>query len=219
MADRDRDRRKRPTTGDAQTAYPSLREHLATRRRFLGVAGASLAAGALHAACNRSLGAPGDPDATVQPPLPDATVQPPLPDATVPPPDTGPIPGTEQQPEYYTVRIPVTGELSAYLIDEGYAQFYVEAVTYVLDSANALTESMASAEETCRLAVVEHTYDSLSTAAGLAACEDDLLGALDQLVMDLEGHQDPTLEYAVLTITYLQPYAEIGGARGEPSYP
>jgi len=203
------ERRKRPTTRNAQTGYPSLREHLATRRRFLGVAGVSLAAGALHAACNRSLGAPGDPDAAVTP------------DAVAPLPDTGtiPLPGSDQQPDYYTIRIPVTDELSAYLIDNGYAQFYVEAVTYVVDSANALQENMSSAEDTCRQTVSEFTYDSLNTAAGVAACEDDLLASLDDLVMDLEGHTNATLEHVTLTITYLEPYADIGGARADPSYP
>jgi hypothetical protein len=205
---------KRPTTVDTQTEYPSLREHLATRRRFLGVAGASLAVGTLHAACSRSMGSPGDGDATVPP---DVTL--PLPDATVPHPDTGPIDGGEQLPEYYIIRIPVTGELSAYLLDNGYAQFYVEVATYVLDTANALQEDMVAAEDACRPCVSEYTYDSLNTAAGVLACEEDLLTALDEHVMLAEGHTTPTVEHVTLTISYLEPYAEIGGAREAPSYP
>ncbi len=204
-------RKKRPTsptTRDEAAEYPSLREHLASRRRFLGLAGASLAAGALHAACNRSLGAPGDPDATV-----------PLPDATPPQPDTGPVPGGERPPDYYTIRIPVSDDLSCYLMDEGYAQFYVEVVTYMLDSANALQENLSDAEEVCRQTVSEYTYDSLITAAGVTACEADLLTNLDELVMELEGHTDVTLEHATATFSYLEPYAEIGGAMGQPSYP
>lgn len=201
-------RSKRPTTQTVQTDYPSLREHLATRRRFLGVAGASLAVGTLHAACNRSLGAPGDPDATV-----------PQPDAAMPHPDTGQIDGGEQLPEYYIIRIPLTGELSAYLLDDGYAQFHVEVVTYVLDTANALQEDMTAAEDACRPCVSEYTYDTLNTAAGVIACEEDLLTAVDEHVMQLEGHSNPTVEYVTLSITYLEPNVGIGGARGEPEYP
>ncbi len=197
----------RKTHQPQEPSYPSLRSHLSNRRRFLGVAGASLATVAIHAGCNRSLGAPGDADASVPP------------DSQTPLPDTGPVPGGEQQPQYYTIRIPVTDELSGYLLDEGYAQFHVEAVTYVLDTENALIENMSSAEDTCRQCVSEYTYDSLNTAAGVAACEDDLLTALDDLVMDLESHSNTTVEYVTLTITYLEPYAELGGIAGEPSYP
>lgn len=206
-------RKKQPTTVDTQTEYPSLREHLATRRRFLGVAGASLAVGTLHAACSRSMGSPGGEDATVTV-SPDATI--PLPDATVVHP---PIDGGEQLPEYYIIRIPVIGELSAYLSDNGYAQFYVEVATYVLDTANALQEDMVAAEDACRPCVSEYTYDSLNTAAGVLACEEDLHTALDEHVMEAEGHTTPTVEHVTLTISYLEPYAEIGGAREAPDYP
>jgi hypothetical protein len=179
-----------------EPGYPSLRSHLTTRRRFLELTGATVAAGGLATACGRAMGVEGEPDAST----PDA-------------------PGGDPGPEFYTVRIPITDELSAYLLDNGYAQFHVEAVTYVADTQNALLEHMSSAEDTCRQCVSEYTFDSLDTAAGVAACEDDLLTALDELVMDLEGHSNVTVEYVTLSISYLEPYAEMGGISGEPSYP
>ncbi len=179
-----------------EPGYPSLRAHRTTRRRFLELAGVTVAAGGLATACGRAMGIEGEPDAST----PDA-------------------PGGDPGPQFYTVRIPVTDELSAYLLDNGYAQFYVEVVTYVVDTESALREDMSSAEDACRKCVSEYTFDSLNTAAGVLACEDDLITALDELVMELEGHTNPTVEYATLTISYLEPYAELGGIAGEPSYP
>ena len=46
--------------------YPTLREHLATRRRFLGVAGA-VAVGGLATACERGIGAGSDQDGGTTP--------------------------------------------------------------------------------------------------------------------------------------------------------
>lgn len=192
--------------------YPSLKEHLATRRRFLGVAGATLAAGGL-AACSRSLQVEGG-DGGVSP---DAAV---TPDARVNDPDAVVInPGESPYPDYYFVRIPAEGDLYVYLADGGYLTGYVEVSTYSEVSYLALIDHLDQAAERCRAALVDFTYDQMNTAAGVDMAEADLQETLDALCQELGNHQDPTLEAVTLTITYLQPDAPIDGGMGKPSYP
>ena len=155
----------------SRVEYPSLKEHLATRRRFLGVAGATLAAGGL-AACTRSLsGEDGDAGVT-----PDA--RPNGPDATIA------TPGEAPYPDYYFVRIPAEGDLYVYLADGGYLTGYVEASTYSQASYLALLDHLDTAAERCRAALVDFTYDQLNTAAGVDMAEADLVDALDALCQE-----------------------------------
>jgi len=189
-------------TSEPRTRYPSLKEHLASRRRFLAVAGASVAAGGLWAACSRGLGS-GEPG-------PDAYVEP---DADIT------ILGDIEEPQYFLLRIPVTGDLSSYLADGGYCSYYVELATYVGTTFDTLTQHMADAEQRCRAVLQDFTYDGLNTAAGVAAAEDDLTDGLDELVGELEGHTNPTVEAVTLTISYLEPYGQMDGGIGLPEYP
>lgn len=189
-------------TVEPERSYPSLKEHLASRRRFLAVAGASVAAGGFLAACTRGLGA-GEPG-------PDAHVEP---DADIT------IMGDIEEPQYFLLRVPVTGDLSAYLADGGYCSFYVELATYVAASFDALNQNMADAEERCRAVLQDFTYDGLNSAAGVASAEDDLLDGLDELVQELEGHTDLTIEAVTLNISYLEPYGQMDGGIGLPEYP
>jgi len=190
----------------AEPDYPSLNQHQATRRKFLTYAGASLAAGAAWAACDRAMGA-GDGDAGTDPdaaaPQPDATIE---------------IGGVTPGPDYFTVRIPVSGEVSAYLVDGGYASFYVIAATYNADSYTVLQNQMNGARDVCRSALEELTYDSLSTAQGVTGAEQDLRDALDELC-EADHGQPATIEAATLYISYLSPYADIDGDMAFPQYP
>lgn len=186
----------RKATTQTEQRYPSLKEHVANRRRFLAVAGVSVAAGGLWAACSRGLGS-GEPG-------PDAEVT---------------ILGDIEEPQYYLLRIPVTGDLSSYLADGGYCTFYVELATYAASSYDTLVVHMADAEERCRAVIQDFTYDNLNTAAGLASAEDDLLDGLDELVGELENHTTSTLELVTLTISYLEPYEQMDGGIGMPDYP
>ena len=194
------------------SAYPSLKEHLATRRHFLGLTGAtgvSLAAGGLLGACTRHLGQSPDPDA-----------QAPKPDAGSPSPDGHiDMPGEMPYPDYFTLRIPVESSLSAYLLDGGYCNFYVEMVTYVEATYLALFEHLATAGDRCRSVLEDLTYDTLSTAAGIAAAEEDLQDELDALVTELTLVQGATVEAVTLNILLLEPYAPMDGGMPEPSYP
>ncbi|MFH2010149.1 MAG: hypothetical protein ABI333_26360 [bacterium] len=192
-----------------ELGYPSLQEHLSTRRRFLGLAGASLAAGTLAAACNRAMGAGGDADAGPDP----------EPDATVPNDVSIEIGGIEPEPDYYTLRIPVSGSSSAWLIDGGYAAFHVSLVTYAADSYQALLDNLGEAENRCRTTLQDFTYDGLNSATGITGAEEDLLETLDLYCQELNSHTYPTIEALTLTLTELSPPAEIGGAAPEPSYP
>jgi hypothetical protein len=178
-----------------EPGYPSLRSHLTTRRRFLEVAGVAVAAGGLATACGRALGNEGEPDAST------------------------PAPGGDPGPDYYTLRIPDEADLYAYLIDGGSAQFYVELVTYRHDSFQALLDHFDDASSRARSTVQEYTYDSLSTAPGLIAAEDDLHEAMDALVMELNAHGEATIEALTLHITYLDSEPIMMGDAPFPSYP
>jgi hypothetical protein len=180
----------------AERSYPSLKEHLASRRRFLAVAGASMAAGGIWAACTRGLGS-GEPG-------PDAEVT---------------ILGDIEEPQYYLLRIPVTGDLASYLADGGYCTFYVELATYAAATYDTLVAHLADAEQRCRAVLQDFTYDGLNTAAGVTAAEDDLLDGLDELVQELDNHTAPTVEFVTLNLTYLQPYEQMDGGIGMPEYP
>lgn len=195
-------------TQTTEPEYPTLRSHLASRRRFLTVAGASVAASAVAVACNRAMGAgPGDagtnPEPDAAPPQPDATIE---------------VMGVESVPDYFTLRIPVSNELSAYLIDGGYASFYVITATYVAETYQVLQELMNSAQDVCRSTLEDFTYDALNTAQGITGAEQDLRDALDEFCETEHGHP-ATLEAVTLHISYLSPYADIDGDSAIPEYP
>ncbi len=188
-------RRIRKTQQPSEPGYPSLQSHLTTRRRFLEVAGVATAVGGLAAACGRPMGQGAQPDATVV------------------------APGVDIGPEYYNLRLPAEGELYAYLIDGGSAQFYVELVTYSFDSYEALRERLDDASSEARSMVQEHTYDSLNSPQGVLAAEDDIHEALDALVMQYNAHNEATIEAVTLHITYLDPDPMMMGEAPFPAYP
>ncbi len=195
-------------TQHTEPDYPTLQSHLANRRRFLAVAGASVAASAVAAACNRAMGtgpadAGTDPDPDAAPPQPDADIE---------------LLGAEPYPDYYTVRLPGTGELSAYLVDGGYASFYAVAVTYVTDSYHVLIDDLPGAQDVVRSTLAEHTYDSLNTAQGVTGAESDIRDALDAHCQTEHG-QPATIEAVTLYISYLSPIVDIDGDMPFPSYP
>ncbi len=202
MATRPIKKATKETAGSFEESYPSLKEHLASRRRFLALAGASVAASGLLAACTRGLGS-GElgPDANVGP---DADIT---------------ILGDIEEPHYYLLRIPVTGDITSYLADGGYCSFYVELATFVPSTSDTLTQHMDEAAARCREILQDFTYDGLNTAAGVASAEDDLVVGLDDLVGELEGHSNLTVEHTTLTISYLEPYEQMDGGIGLPEYP
>jgi hypothetical protein len=202
MATRPIKKATKESAASDESSYPSLRQHLAGRRRFLAMAGASVAATGLWAACSRGLGS-GEPG-------PDAYVEP---DADIT------IMGDIEEPHYYLLRVPVTGDISAYLADGGYCSFYVELATFTASTFDTLTQHMDEAQGRCREVLQDFTYDGLNTAAGVSSAEDDLIMGLDELVQELEGHANSTVEYATLTISYLEPYEQLDGGIGLPEYP
>ncbi|MFC1482454.1 hypothetical protein ACFL51_01470 [Myxococcota bacterium] len=210
-------RRRIPSTDSQSTPeYPTLREHLTSRRRFLEIAGATIAASGLGAACDRGLGAGSDPDAST--PQPDGSAPPP--DGSVPPDASHPpVPGGEREPHYYTLRLPAQDSASAYLIDDGYAAFYVIAATYDEQSYEALAADLQQAVDRCRSTIEEYTYDELVTSQGVAAAEDDIVASLDVLCQELNNHTYPTMEGVTLYLTMLEPSTDILGDMAEPSYP
>ena len=113
----------------------------------------------------------------------------------------------------------ISGELHAYLIDGGSASFYVDVATYLLESFEALQDNSGTAGDRARSTLEEFTYDALNTGAGVTAAQDDLLTALDELVMELNYHGDPTIVAVTLHITYLDPEPMWMGEAPGPSYP
>jgi hypothetical protein len=156
----------------------------------------AVAAGGLATACGRALATDSEPDASI----PDA-------------------PGGDPGPNYYSLRIPGEGELYAYLIDGGSAQFYLEVATYRQDSYQALVDHFEDASTRARSTLQEHTYDGLSNAQGFIAAEDELHLELDALVMELNAHNEATIEALTLHITYLDPEPMMMGEAPFPSYP
>lgn len=187
---------------DKEPGYPSLMEHVRarrrepSRRRFLGVTGAALAAGGLSA-CIRNMGIENrqEPDASIE------------------------IGGAEQLPEYFTLRFPIEGDLSVWLVDGGYATFWVAAVTWHEPSYQALLDFRADAEQLLRTTLADFTYDTLNSPDGLTSAEDDLHEALDTFCQEQCGHSEATMQTVTLTITYLSPGDEIMGDMAEPEYP
>jgi hypothetical protein len=201
--------RKATRTEDA--GYPSLKQHLLSRRRFLELAGTSVAAAGLLAACGRAMGV-GDPDGGTDPDADmDAGEQ--EVDADIE------IGGVVAETDYYILRIPDTGDLYAYLVDGGECMFYVEAATYSAPSYDAMRENPDRCQQCCRETISDFDFDTLDTAQGVAQAEDDLLSALDELCQDLNGHSDHTIEAVTLTITHLTPESQMDGGIGEPEYP
>lgn len=187
---------------DLNPGYPSLMEHVQatrqspSRRHFLGLAGATLAAGGLSA-CTRSMSIEDrrEPDASIE------------------------IGGAEQLPEYYTIRFPLEGDLSTWLMDGGYATFWVSAVTWHEASYQALLDLRAEAEQRLRATLADFAYDTLSTPAGATAAEDDLHETLDTFCQERCGHTEPTMQTVTLTLTYLAPGDDLMGDMAEPEYP
>jgi hypothetical protein len=196
-------------------AYPSLHEHRATRRRFLGLAGATVAGAAVTGAAVAAggvavsgLGGCSRPVGVGEEPEPDASIE---------------LAGAEPEPQYYTVRFPAQGsgqqELSAWLVDGGYVTFWVSAMTWNQVSYQSLLDRRTDAEDRLRTAIADFTYERLSAPDGVAAAEDDLLETLDRLCQEDDGHTNPTIETVTLTITHLSPPEDIGGDMPQPDYP
>jgi hypothetical protein len=182
----------RKATTKRSSDYPSLEEHMMSRRRFLELAGGCLAAGGLWAACGRPLGNKSEEEVA--------------------------IPGDVRQPDYYRLRIPTEHELTSYLYDGGVCVFYVEVVTYAENLHTALIDELERAEGACRATISDFSYDQLDTGEGRAAAEDDLADSLEQLGLELTG-QDLAVEALTLHIVSLEPYAPIDGGMPAPSYP
>lgn len=189
-----------------------------SRRRFLELAGVSLAGCGLMAACGRAVGS-SDGDAGPDP----------LPDAGYPGPDSEVLPQPDAyvdlvdaevpDPGCYIHRIPATGDLLAYLLESGECSFYVKVYTCSAASFQALTDNPVQAQQACRMVISGFDYDTLDTAQGVAQAEDELLTALDELCQQLNGHSETTIDKVVLIITYLDPDPTIMGIMASPEYP
>ena len=201
--------RIRRRVDDSGADYPSLQEHMLTRRRFLRLAGVSLAAGGVLAGCGRNLGIM-DGDGGVHDSGVDGGKEP---DADVE------ILGVMQEPDYFTLRIPGTGETTAYLEDGGICRFYVNVATYDALSHDLLRDNPGRSQEVTRETVADFTYDDLETEEGIVDAEAALRESLLEL---LEGWADGELmsiEAVTLVITHLEPEQMLDGGMPRPDYP
>lgn len=213
-----RKRRIRKIVELEEAGYPTLKEQRATRRQFLGVMGASLAAGGLCAACGQAMG-PGSMDDAGAGAGAGSDATTPLPDAAGQLDSSVRAPGGEQWPGYYTVRIPIEGELTAHLSDYIAVVFHVDAATYNQETYRTLQESSAQTEQVCQDLVSEHSYDELTSPESIASVEDSVLEALDEQVMTLDGHSTSTIELVALHISRFEEEPTIVGAISKPYYP
>jgi hypothetical protein len=127
--------------------------------------------------------------------------------------------GIDVQPEYYVLRFPLEGDLAAWLMDGGYATFWVAVATWNEQSYQALLDNREDVEALLRSTLSEHGYEELAAPEGVDVAQDDLKDALEELCQEECGHQGPTLEAVTLEITYLAPEEPIGGAAEPPGYP
>jgi hypothetical protein len=227
--------RPQPVTPYQQTAnvgYPSLAKHLSTerpnRRMFLQKAGAMALAAGLLPACQRALGA-GDADAEVDADADlnvgaDADTDAGDPgDATTGGNDGSPdaqarLPGGEQWPDYFTVRIPGHEDLDLEIEGGWRYIFHVDAATADEDAYLTLRDDLPEAADRCAETLRTFTHQELGTLVGFAEAEDTLLETLDQLVMEREGHERSTVEAVALHISSVDQYY-MPGAMRRPGWP
>ncbi len=180
-----------------ESGYPSLSDHRQQRRRFLQ-GGAVLVGGGALTACSRPFGRWLEDD----------------------PPE---VDGGMDQPSYYQVRIPETGDRSVYLMDGGYARYYAVALTYTQDCAFFATDARDTLGQRFDALIGERSYDELVTAdaATLDALREDLRADLDAAYNEDTGDLGESWFTAVeLTFVRLDAPELMGGVpRAEPSYP
>lgn len=143
------DKGLRAATKETPPAYPSVREHLLSRRRALRYLGASLLAGAstLTQGCS-----------TFDRSTPGAA--------------------SDASTSYLTLRIPQQGELSAELADAAQCRFHVFAIFYDQILHDQLQAQAPEAEQACIDAVSQYTYSDLETTGGVLTAEADVTEAL-----------------------------------------
>jgi hypothetical protein len=203
---------KKAKLSNNRNIYPTLKQHLMGRRRFLELAGGclgSIAAGGVLAACGRELGV-NDGDAGTA----DATVDP---DRQVG--QDVEIGGVVQEPDYYTVRLPASGELTAYLTLGGRCLFYVNVATYSASAHDFFVDEREAANDLCRTTMADFTYEDLDRAGGVGEAEDDLMEALLTWLEDNLSQAEATLEAVSLFIVELDPDPGLDGGMPQPSYP
>jgi hypothetical protein len=188
-------KRRKVTSYQGDQVYPSLSEFQTTRRTLLA-GGLLLGTGAALGGCIRSLGQnDGNHEG---------------------------LGGVVEQPGYFTVRLPPDpDDVGVYLVDGGYARFYVVVLTYLEDSARYLTDQRATLVEALSAEVGEETYEALQNAQSLAALEERLLTLLDDQYATSSG-TGGTGWYTELTLTLTRldaPVALGGIDGGTPEYP
>ncbi len=194
---------------ERDAGYPSLMDHLMSRRKFLSYAGVAAAAGGVAAACGRNLGTVegdgGFDDKRVDGGTePDSEIQ---------------MMGVIAEPEYYNLRIPESGETTAYLAEGGKCRFYVNAVTYSASTYELLRENPGGSQAATRKAIVGFTYDELKTDEGFDEAERAIYDSLLDLVEEWSDGEDAQIEAVSLFITHLEPELHIDGGDPEPEYP
>lgn len=194
---------------ESNAGYPSLMEHLMSRRKFLSYAGVAAAAGGVAAACGRNLGVVegdgGYDDKRVDGGSePDSEIE---------------MMGVLPDPDYYTLRIPESGETTAYLAEGGKCRFYVNAVTYSALTYELLRDNPGGSQAATRKTIAGFTYDELKTDDGFDEAERAIYDSLSDLVEEWADGEDAQIEAVSLFITHLEPELHIDGGDPEPDYP
>ncbi len=184
---------QKPKRQPSRLEYPTLSEHRASRRRFLAGSAVVLGTGAL-AACGRPFWTDEQHD----------------------------LDGAMPEPNYHRVRFPVEPEdRAAYLMDGGYVRFYVVAMTPIEDCSYFAVDHRATLTDQMAIRVSEHSYDELSSSAGVMALEEELRVLLDEAYNEDTGDIASGWFVEVeVTFTRMDAPEILGGIAGDsPSYP
>jgi hypothetical protein len=147
---------RRPTHCDAPVGYPSVREHLLSRRDMMSTLGRAVivGAGALSVGCvlndRRITGAAGD-----------------------------------ASPLYWTIRLPLQETYSVTLADSAQCRFFMSILTYSEDTYNYFINHEVEVEQACVDALRPYSYDSLNSAVGVQDAESDVRDALNALSAEI----------------------------------
>jgi hypothetical protein len=131
--------------------------------------------------------------------------------------------GGMELPDYHRVRIPEVDDRAVYLMDEGYARYYVVALTYHEDCALFAVDARPQLGERLDDVIGEYTYDTLVDADPtirrplLEALREALDEAYNEDTGDVGSNWFADVE---LTLVRLDPPHNMGGVpRADPSYP
>jgi hypothetical protein len=132
--------------------------------------------------------------------------------------------GGMELPDYHRIRIPEVDDRAVHLVDDGYARYFVVALTYTEDCALFAVDARPRLGTRLDAVIGERTYDELDTAdePTLAALRESLRQALDEAYNEDTGDVGSRW-FTAVELTFIRldpPTGNLGGVPPrKPSYP